>query len=508
MKYEAVIGLEVHAQLKTKTKMFCACPTSFDKPPNTVICPVCTGQPGTLPVVNKTAVEMAIKTGFALGGAIQKKSVFARKNYFYPDLPKGYQISQHEYPLSKGGHLDIPSLCKGGSGRVDLPPLTPPYKGGAGATKRISIIRLHLEEDAGKLVHDYGHEDMSHVDFNRCGVPLIEIVSGPDMRSPEEGGAYLRKLRNVLVYLGVCEGNLQEGNFRCDANISIRPEGQPKFGTRTELKNLNSFKAVEKALAYEIERQTKLVGDGKQVVQETLLWNDNTGKTEPMRTKEEAHDYRYFPDPDLLPLIVEQAWTQKIKEGLPELADQKAARFVKEYGIPEYDAAILTDEKALADYYEAAVAVEGDTSPFKKRSVPFCKKISNWIMTELLRELKNDERELKDCPVTPQNLAALIKLIDDGAISGKIAKDVFEEMYKTGKAPAGIVAQKGLKQVSDEGALEAAVDKVVAENQKQVEQYKAGKAALFGFFVGQVMKETRGQANPNIVNDLLKKKLG
>jgi len=498
MKYEAVIGLEVHAQLKTKTKMFCACPTSSNSPPNTVICPVCTGQPGTLPVVNKAAVEMAIKTGLALNSSIQKKSVFARKNYFYPDLPKGYQISQHELPLCLGGHLDIPSLCKGGS--------SPPYKGGGSETKRISIIRIHLEEDAGKLVHDYGHEDMSHVDFNRCGVPLIEIVSGPDMRAPQEGGAYLRKLRNILVYLDVCEGNLQEGNFRCDANISIRPEGQSKFGTRTELKNLNSFKAVEKALAYEIERQTKLVSEGKQVVQETLLWNDNTGKTESMRTKEEAHDYRYFPDPDLLPLIVEEAWIQKIKGGLPELADRKATRFVKEYGIPEYDAAILTDEKALANYYEAAIA-EGDASPLKKRSVPYFKKISNWIMTELLRELKNDERELKDCPVTPQNLASLIKLIDDGAISSKIAKEVFEEMYKTGKAPADIVAQKGLKQVSDEGAIETAVDKVIADNPKQLEQYKSGKVALFGFFVGQVMKETKGQGNPKIINDLLKKKL-
>lgn len=476
MRYEAVIGLEVHAQLKTRTKMFCACPVSFNRPPNTVICPVCTGQPGTLPVVNKTAVELAVKTALSLHGTIQERSVFARKNYFYPDLPKGYQISQHEYPVSKGGYLDV---------AVD------------GAAKRISLIRIHLEEDAGKLVHDYGHEDASHVDFNRCGAPLIEIVSGPDMRTPEEGGAYLKKLRNILVYLDVCEGNLQEGNFRCDANISIRPEGAQKLGTRTELKNLNSFKAVEKALAYEIGRQTKVVSEGKEVVQETLLWNEGTGRTEPMRTKEEAHDYRYFPDPDLLPLIVDDAWIGKIKGNIPELADQKAARFVKEYGIPEYDAAVLTDEKALADYYEAAVAAYREP-----------KKISNWIMTELLRELKKDEREPKDCPVTPQDLAALMKLIDDGAISGKIAKEVFEEMYRTGKAPSDIVAAKGLKQVSDEGALEAAVDKVIAENTKQVEQYRSGKVAIFGFFVGQVMKETKGQGNPNIINDLLKKKLG
>lgn len=468
MKYETVIGLEVHAQLKTKSKMFCACPTSSNLSPNTAICPVCTGQPGTLPVVNKAAVEMAIKTGLALKSSIQEKSVFARKNYFYPDLPKGYQISQHELPLCLGGHLD-----------------------------GISLIRIHLEEDAGKLLHDFGHPDMSHVDFNRCGVPLIEIVSGPDMRSPEDGGEYLRKLRNILVYLDVCEGNLQEGNFRCDANISIRPEGAEKLGTRTELKNLNSFKAVEKALAYEIERQTKVLNEGGKVVQETLLWNDNTGKTESMRTKEEAHDYRYFPDPDLLPLIVEKEWIEKIKKGLPELADQKAARFVKEYGIPEYDAAILTSEKALADYYEAAI------SAYKEP-----KKISNWIMTELLRELKNDSREISSCPIAALNLAALIKIIDEGVISGKMAKEVFEDMYKSGKSPADIVAAKGMKQVTDEGAIEEAVDKVIADNPKQTGEYKTGKVALFGFFVGQVMKETKGRGNPKIINDLLRKKLG
>lgn len=485
MKYEAIIGLEVHAQLKTKSKMFCACPVSSDSPPNTVICPVCTGHPGTLPVVNKMAVEMAIKTGLALHSSIQKKSVFARKNYFYPDLPKGYQISQHELPLCQGGHLDIAIEGRVSDSKCRTPSL-----------KRILLIRIHLEEDAGKLLHDFGHPDMSHVDFNRCGVPLIEIVSGPDMRSPQEGGDYLRKLRNILVYLDVCEGNLQEGNFRCDANISIRPQGSAKLGTRTELKNLNSFKAVEKALAYEIERQTKLMSEGKDVVQETLLWNDSTGKTESMRTKEEAHDYRYFPDPDLLPLMVEDAWIDKIKKEIPELADQKAARFVKEYGIPEYDAAILTDEKALADYYEASIAIHKEP-----------KKISNWIMTEFLRELKKDERDISTCPVTPSNLASLVKMIDDGIISGKMAKEIFEEIYRSGKPPADIVAEKGMKQVTDEGAIEAAVDKVIADNPTQLAQYKSGKTALFGFFVGQVMKETKGQANPKVVNDLLKKKL-
>lgn len=475
-KYEAVIGLEVHAQLKTKSKMFCACATSIDQTPNSVICPVCTGQPGTLPVVNRAAVEMAIRTGLALHGTIQKKSVFARKNYFYPDLPKGYQISQHELPLSTGGFIDIKTGDK---------------------TRRISIVRLHMEEDAGKLLHDFGHEESSHVDFNRCGVPLIEIVSGPDMRSPEEGGAYLKKLRNILVYLDVCEGNLQEGNFRCDANVSIMPAGSKKFGTRTELKNLNSFKAVEKALAYEIERQSKVLEEGKKVVQETRLWNDNTGQTEQMRTKEEAHDYRYFPDPDLLPLIVENSWIEEIKKNLPELAEQKGARFVKDYGITEYDAAVITEDKALSDYFETCVETYKEP-----------KKIANWIMTELMRELKKDERELSQCPVAPSSLAELVKIIDKGDISGKMGKEVFEQMYKTGKTPDEIISEKGLKQVSDSGLIENVVDKVIKENPKQVDQYRSGKTALLAFFVGQVMKETKGQANPQLVNEIIKKKLG
>jgi aspartyl-tRNA(Asn)/glutamyl-tRNA(Gln) amidotransferase subunit B len=475
-KYEAIIGLEVHAQLKTKSKMFCACATSINETPNTIICPVCTGQPGTLPVVNKAAVEMAVKTGLALHGVIQKKSVFARKNYFYPDLPKGYQISQHELPLCRGGFINI---------KTD------------GKTRRISITRVHMEEDAGKLLHDIGHEERSHVDFNRCGVPLIEIVSGPDMRTPEEGGAYLKKLRNILVYLDVCEGNLQEGNFRCDANVSIRPLGSKKFGTRTELKNLNSFKAVEKALAYEIERQSKLLDGGKEVVQETRLWNDYTGQTEQMRSKEEAHDYRYFPDPDLLPLIVEDAWIEEIRKSLPELAEQKASRFVKDYGITEYDAAVITEDKALSDYFESCVGAYKEP-----------KKIANWIMTELMRELKKDERELSECPVAPSSLAKLVEIIDKGEISGKMGKEVFEQMYKTGKTPDKIISEKGLKQVSDFGLIENVADKVIKENPKQAEQYKSGKAALFSFFVGQVMKETKGQANPQVVNEILKKKLG
>jgi aspartyl-tRNA(Asn)/glutamyl-tRNA(Gln) amidotransferase subunit B len=465
--FEAIIGLEVHAQLKTSSKMFCGCSTNFGDPPNTNVCPVCTGQPGTLPVMNGDAVDMAIRTGLALNGTIQTKSVFARKNYFYPDLPKGYQISQHSLPLCLGGHIG-----------------------------NVSIIRLHLEEDAGKLLHDFGGEDKSHIDFNRCGIPLVEIVSSPDIRTPEEAGEYLRTLRNILVYLDVCEGNMQEGNFRCDANISVRPVGQTKFGTRTELKNLNSFKAVEKAIAYEIDRQSEIIRSGGEVVQETLLWREATGHTEAMRSKEEAHDYRYFPDPDLLPLIVDDEWIEGCREKLPELATERAKRFVKQYGLPEYDAHVLVDEKALADFYEECVKEYG--SP---------KKISNWIMTELMHELKGDERSMKDCPITPKNLATLVKMIDEGTISGKIGKNVFQEMYKTGKDPEGIVKEKGLKQESDEEVLEKVVQKVIDAHPDEVKAYKEGKTKLIGFFVGEVMKETRGQANPKIVNEIIKRKL-
>ncbi len=473
--YEPVIGLEVHAQLLTATKMFCGCATTYAAPPNTTICPVCTAQPGTLPVANRTAVEMAIRTGLALGCELQGRSIFARKNYFYPDLPKGYQISQYEFPLCLGGHLDI----RAGDG-----------------VKRVSLIRIHLEEDAGKLLHDFGHPSKSHVDYNRCGVPLIEIVSGPDMRSPKEAGDYLRKLRNVLVYLGVCGGNLQEGNFRCDANVSIRPVGEKEFGTRTEMKNLNSFKAVERAIAFEIERQTEVLQEGGKVTQETRLWNDAIGRTEPMRSKEEAHDYRYFPDPDLLPLIVEPEWIERVRASLPELAAAKAERFVREHGLPEYDAAVLTEEKALADYYEAVIAHGAPP-----------KKAANWILSELLRELKDDERGIAACPVAAEGLAELIGLIDSGKITGKIGKEVFEKMFATGRPAGEIVAEMGVSQISDASALEAIADKVIAENPKQVEQYRGGKEAVMGFLVGQTMKASRGQANPQLVTDILKRKL-
>ncbi len=473
--YEPVIGLEVHAQLRTRSKMFCGCSTSFGDPPNTNICPVCMGHPGTLPVVNRAAIEMAVKTGLALGCDIQEQSVFARKNYFYPDLPKAYQISQYEFPLCFGGRVPI---------RTD------------GAVKEIALIRIHLEEDAGKLLHDYGHENASHVDFNRCGVPLIEIVSGPDLRSPREAGDYLRTLRNVLVYLDVCEGNLQEGNFRCDANISIRPRGQEQFGTRTEMKNLNSFRAVERAIAYEIERQTKVLDDGGTVVQETRLWNDAAGRTESMRSKEEAHDYRYFPDPDLLPLVVDERQIARIRETLPELAGARAERFVHEHGIPDADAIVLTDDKTLADYFEQVVAAGAPA-----------KKAANWILSELLRVLKEVEEGVAASPVTSGQLAELIRLVEEGTISGKIAKEVVEEMATTGDDAAAIVERKGLRQLSDAGELEQIVDEVIAANPKQLEQYRGGKTAVMGFFVGQVMKATKGQANPKLVNELLKKKL-
>ncbi len=474
--YETIIGLEVHAQLATRSKMYCACSTNFGDAPNTNICPVCMAQPGALPVVNERAIEMAIKAGLAVGCAIQRTSVFARKNYFYPDLTKGYQISQYDKPLCLGGAIEIHT---------------------GGAIRRIGITRIHLEEDAGKSLHDMGHPTQSHIDFNRCGMPLIEIVSEPDMRSPQEAGDYLRTLRNVLVYLEVCEGNLQEGNFRCDANISIRPVGQEKLGTRTEMKNLNSYRAVERAIAFEAKRQQEVIESGGTIVQETRLWNDAAGRTEPMRSKEEAHDYRYFPDPDLLPLVVEDDWIDRMRIGLPELADARRARFVAEFEIPDADAGVLTDDRAIADYFESTV-----------RAGAPAKKAANWIISELMREIKEDERGIAACPITPEHLAELIALIEKGTLSGKMAKEVFAEMFQTGTAPEAIVEKKGLSQVSDAGELEAVIEGVIADNPKQLEQYRSGKTAVLAFFVGQTMKATKGKANPKLVNEILKKKLG
>ncbi len=475
MDYEVIIGLEVHAQLLTESKIFCTCSTTFGASPNTHTCPVCLGMPGVLPVLNKKVVEFALKLALATNCKIASFSQFARKNYFYPDLPKGYQISQYELPIAEHGWIEI---------EVN------------GERKKIGITRIHMEEDAGKLVHDE-LKPVSYVDFNRTGVPLLEIVSEPDIRSSDEAVAYLKNLRDIVRYLGICDGNMEEGSFRCDANISLRPVGQAEFGTRTELKNMNSFRHVQRALDYEIKRQKSLLLEGKEIVQETRLWDESSGKTLGMRGKEEANDYRYFPDPDLVPIRVDSDWIQKVRETLPELPDEKRARFLSEYHLPAYDAEVLTTSKDLADYFEECVKV-----------YPQPKKVSNWIMAELMRELNRDNRDITECPVSPKNLGILLSMIDDGTISGKIAKTVFAEMYKTGKDPKSIVEEKGLVQVTDRGEISKVIDEVLSENPNQVKEYKEGKTKLLGFFVGQVMKKTRGKANPKLVNEILREKLG
>lgn len=474
MEYETVIGLEVHAQLLTRSKVFCGCSTKFGEEPNTQVCPVCIGMPGVLPVLNKRAVDFAIKTALATKCAVNEYSIFARKNYFYPDLPKNYQISQYELPLAIKGNIEI---------MVD------------GNVKKIGITRIHMEEDAGKNLHE-GIEDASHVDLNRTGVPLMEIVSEPDMRTPEEAVAYLKKLRDILRYLGVCDGNMEEGSFRCDANVSIRPVGQKELGTKAELKNMNSFKFVQKALEYEIERQREELEVGKKIIQETRLWDTTKGITISMRSKEEAHDYRYFPEPDLVPLVVNKDWIGEIRNGLPELPDAKRARFVKDYSLPEYDAELLTSTIAMADYFEGCVKLYNQP-----------KAVSNWIMGDLIRELNENNIDIADSPVSPQKLTDMLKLMDKGIISGKIAKVVFEEMFKTGKDAEAIVQEKGLIQVTDDAEIERIIDKIIEANPSQAADYKSGKDKLFGFFVGQVMKESNGKANPAKVNELLKKKL-
>ncbi|MEI9478741.1 MAG: Asp-tRNA(Asn)/Glu-tRNA(Gln) amidotransferase subunit GatB [Deltaproteobacteria bacterium] len=477
MEYEPVIGLEVHAQLLTGSKIFCGCSTAFGEEPNTLTCPVCTGQPGSLPVLNRKAVEYAIKLGLATSCRITPYSIFARKNYFYPDLPKGYQISMYERPLAVDGVIEVAIENQ---------------------KKKIKIIRIHMEEDAGKLKHGETPETaaFSYVDFNRTGVPLVEIVSGPDIRSPEEAGDYLRKLRAILQYLEICTGNMEEGSFRCDANVSVRPKGQKEFGTRAEVKNMNSFKHVEKALEYEIKRQIAVLDGGEEIVQETRLWDANEGITVSMRGKEDAHDYRYFPDPDLVPLKIDEGWVEEIRKSLPELPGEKKDRFVRQYQIPEYDSEILTSTKAMANYYEECV-----------RLLPEPKTVSNWMMGDLLKKLKRDEREIDQCPVTPRHLSEMLSMVKAGTISGKIAKDVFEEMYQTGERPETIVKEKGWNQILDEGEIERAISKAMETNPKQVEDYRNGKDKLFGFFVGEVMKQTKGKANPKLVNDMLKKKL-
>ena len=478
MEYEAVIGLEIHAQMLTESKIFCSCSTTFGAEPNSQTCPVCTGMPGVLPVLNRRVVEFTMRAALATECRIAPLSRFARKNYFYPDLPKGYQISQYELPVAEGGTVEI---------ELD-----------GGEKKIIRLVRIHMEEDAGKLVYEGSMTTTgaSFVDYNRTGVPLMEIVTEPDMRSTAEAGAFLRQIRDILVYLDVCDGNMEQGSFRCDANISVRPMGQEALGVKTEVKNMNSFRNVERALAFEIDRQIDLLRSGGAVVQETRLWDADNGSTQSMRGKEEAHDYRYFPDPDLIPLVIDREWIEEVRAGLPELPAARRERFVRDYGLPPYDAGVLTSSRPMADYFEACAGM--DTDP---------KAVSNWIMGDLLRMLNEDEREITDCPVTPADLAGLLSLIDKGTISGKIAKTVFEEMYRTGEKPGAIVEAKGLVQVTDEGEIAGIVDEVLAANAENVARYKAGTEKLFGFFVGQVMKATKGKANPKIVNELLRKAL-
>ena len=472
MEFETVIGLEIHAQMKTLSKIFCGCSTAFGAPPNTHTCPVCLGMPGSLPVLNRQVVESAIKLGLATGSTLNRENRFARKNYFYPDLPKGYQISQFELPICEHGRVEI---------EVD------------GRSRTIGISRIHMEEDAGKLVHDE-REPVSYVDLNRTGTPLLEIVSEPDLRSPTEAAAYLRKLHAIVRYLDICDGNMQEGSFRCDANISLRPKGQDKLGTRTELKNMNSFRNVQLALEYEERRQRDLLLDGGEVVQQTLLWDPDRGRTEPMRGKEEAHDYRYFPDPDLVPVVVDEAWIERVRAGLPELPDARRQRFAAGFDLPAEAADLLTGSRELADFFEAALA-----------SFANARKLANFIGTELLRDY-GPER-INECPVRPGQLADLLQMTEDGRISGKIAKSVFAEMLTTGHDPAQIVKERGLVQMSDEGELAALVAEIVAANPAQAEQFREGKTKVLGFFVGQLMQKTRGQANPQLANQLFTREL-
>lgn len=473
-KYEVVIGLEVHAQLLTRSKIFCGCSTKFGASPNTQTCPVCLGLPGVLPVLNKEVVNFGMMMAMATNCTITPHSRFARKNYFYPDLPKGYQISQYEQPLAVGGHVDI---------NIN------------NVTKRIGLTRIHMEEDAGKSIHD-GGGNTSLVDLNRAGVPLIEIVSEPDIRSSEEAVEYLKKLREIVRYLEICDGNMDEGSFRCDANVSIRPVGETELGTKAEVKNMNSFRFIQKALEYETARQIDVLEGGGRIVQETRLWDSDKDITVSMRSKEEAHDYRYFPEPDLVPIEVSEEWKDGVRKRLPELPDDKRNRFISEYEIPDYDAMVLTSSRALADYFEEAVR------EYRKPKV-----VSNWIMGDLLRELKLSGIEVEQSPLKPGQIAAMVKMIDDGVISGKIAKTVFEEMYKSGKDPDVIVKEQGLVQITDESEIEGIVERVIADNPKEVEAYRGGKDKLMGFFVGQVMKLSGGKANPAVVNEIIKRKL-
>ncbi|MBD2870901.1 Asp-tRNA(Asn)/Glu-tRNA(Gln) amidotransferase subunit GatB [Paenibacillus arenilitoris] len=473
-KYETVIGLEVHVELHTKSKIFCGCSTAFGAPPNTHTCPVCLGHPGVLPVLNRQAVEYAMKAAMALNCQIADISKFDRKNYFYPDSPKAYQISQYDQPIGEHGWIDI---------EVN------------GETKRIGITRLHLEEDAGKLTHVEGGY-ASLVDFNRVGTPLVEIVSEPDIRTPEEAKAYLEKLKAIMQYCDVSDVKMEEGSLRCDANISLRPYGQKEFGTRAELKNMNSFRGVQRGLEYEQFRQAEILDSGGEVVQETRRYDDAAGKSFPMRGKEEAHDYRYFPDPDLVRLHISEAWKESVRATIPELPDARKARYTAEYGLPSYDAEVITSSKKLADFFEESLSYTKDA-----------KAVSNWIMGDLLGYLNSNGLELTDVKITGQGLGEMIGLLEKGTISGKIAKTVFKAMLETGKLPKQIVEEQGLVQISDEGAIAAIVNQIVEANPQSVEDYRAGKEKAIGFLVGQIMKETKGKANPALVNKLLLERL-
>jgi len=499
LEYKSIIGLEVHAQLLTESKIFCGCSTKYGSPPNSQTCPVCLGMPGALPVLNKKAVEYAIKMILAVEGRVNPKSIFARKNYFYPDLPKGYQISQYDQPLGTGGYVEIE--------------LSPDSK------RKIGLTRIHLEEDAGKSIHlsefvqstppkaDCGNgsnrrsigEDGSHtlVDMNRCGVLLIEIVSEPEIFSPEEGYLYLLKLKQIMEYLEICSGNMEEGNLRCDANVSVRGKGVKEFGTKVEVKNMNSFKGVEKALSYVIKMEIDSLRKGEKIIQQTMLWDEEKEMVFPMRTKEESQDYRYFPEPDLVTLKVDSKWIEKIRKSLPELPEQRRERFAKDYKIPLYDAKVLTTTKELADYYEECV-----------KAFSFPKIVSNWVMGEVLREVKERRIKISDFKVKPQELAFLLKKIEEGVISGKMAKEIFAEMAESRESAKEIIEGRGLVQVSDRVEIEKMAEEVLKENPGEVEKYLSGKDKVFGFFVGEVMKKTKGKANPKMVNEILREKLG
>ncbi|CCO23998.1 Asp-tRNA(Asn)/Glu-tRNA(Gln) amidotransferase subunit GatB [Maridesulfovibrio hydrothermalis] len=479
VQFETVIGLEVHAQLKTNTKIFCGCSTEFGKEPNENVCEVCSGMPGVLPVLNEKVMEYAAKMGLATDCTVNQKSIFARKNYFYPDLPKGYQISQFDLPICEHGHLDIVFEDADGNPRE----------------KRIGITRIHMEEDAGKNIHSAA-ENASFVDLNRTGVPLIEIVSEPDMRSADEAVAYLKALRSILLYLGICDGNLEEGSFRCDANISVRPFGQEEFGTRAELKNINSFRNIHKAIRYEVGRQIDLIEDGEEVIQETRLYDADKGTTHSMRGKADAHDYRYYPDPDLVPIVITDDWLADWQSSLPELPAERKRRFIEDFAMSGDDADLITSEKDVADYFEAVLDAYNEP-----------KKVVNWIKGDFLREINQSGMKISDCKFKPEMMAKLVQLVDKDTISIKIGKDIFAEIFAEGLDPEKFVNDKGLVQISDSSSLEAVVDKVLADNPAEVEAFKGGKKKLMSFFMGQIMKETRGKANPGMVGKMISEKL-